>query len=92
MTLLERALFSEDKDFIRRVQMAGMRAATTVLQADPPNQTSVALARYFLRDPAQVATRLAFVVASSNTVTAEITDAELEALILQRWPMFAALG
>lgn len=94
LTLLGRADLAEDRDFVRRVQMACTRTAVGMLQADPqaPGYAqNVALATAFLREPQSLAVRLAWVVASSESVDANLDDATLVALIEQRWPAFAAV-
>lgn len=98
-TYLERSQLARDTTFHGRVAVAAMVGAIGVVLESPEtpdHAVRLRLAGYALREPELVARRLASVLAATVPVTATgtvvettLTDAQLQAVIDQRWTAIA---
>lgn len=94
LTYAERGTLARSQAWVDRVQMATTAAALQALTADPQSEgytQGIALARYYLQQQEYVSVRVAWMVLVSDTVTSDISDQALTALIVSQWPSFAVV-
>lgn len=94
LTYVERGSLARDRSWVDRVQMATTAAALQALTVDPQTEgfaKGVALSRYYLQQQEYVSVRVAWMVLVSDGVTPFISDADLTALLVSRWPSYAAV-
>lgn len=91
----ERGTYAKSESWINRVQMATTAAAVYAASSDPQAPgfaQGLALARYYLQQQEVLAQRVAWLVLVSDEVKPdEISDADLTALIVSKWPAYAAV-
>lgn len=92
MDFLERAQLANDGDFKRRVEIAVIKAAISIMNEDDTTANHadrVAFARFALHYGDQAAHRMARGVVANVAITAESTDSDIEYTVNSMWDGYA---
>lgn len=94
MTLAERADLASNNEFRSRIGMAAMQIAIGVTVEPPETAEHVVrlrLAVWTLTDQEVVRGRLSLMAAAVESVTPQITDAEIVTLLTDNWTLVAQI-
>ena len=81
MAYVDRTTLARSAQFVARVQHAMMKSAVLVLGQATPDAKQLALAKIIIAEPERNAQTFAFGVVTVETITAESSDADLQAAV-----------